>query len=259
MGKKIIITAGPTNERLDAVMQITNMSTGSLGRQVAYALLNNAKYDGQIDELWYLSPKLARKPEFAYGSETQVHLVEVTSAEDLLEKLTGLLSVHHIDAVVHSAAVGDYKGRYAVRAEDLVDEIFEKSQTEGPLTKEQLMTIFESPRAIQNNATKISSYEPHLMFMLGLTPKVISSIKKTSPSTKLIGFKLLEGVSEEELLSVAAKLRAKNDADYIVANDLSKIGNGRHEAVIINDVGVVTRCHDKTSIATTIAALIMEA
>ena len=31
MKKKIIVTAGPTNERIDSVMKITNMSTGALG------------------------------------------------------------------------------------------------------------------------------------------------------------------------------------------------------------------------------------
>lgn len=35
MKKKIIITAGPTNERIDSVMKITNMSTGSMGCNVA--------------------------------------------------------------------------------------------------------------------------------------------------------------------------------------------------------------------------------
>jgi len=30
--KNIIVTSGPTNERIDAVMKITNMSTGALGQ-----------------------------------------------------------------------------------------------------------------------------------------------------------------------------------------------------------------------------------
>ena len=39
MKKNIIITSGPTNERLDAVMKITNMSTGALGAIVAEEFL----------------------------------------------------------------------------------------------------------------------------------------------------------------------------------------------------------------------------
>ena len=44
--------------------------------------------------------------------------------------------------------------------------------------------------------------------------EVIGEIKKLSPETQLIGFKLLDGVSYEELIEVATKLREKNKADY---------------------------------------------
>ena len=37
--KNIIIDAGPTNERIDAVMKITNMSTGALGSIIADVIL----------------------------------------------------------------------------------------------------------------------------------------------------------------------------------------------------------------------------
>ena len=60
MKKNIIITSGPTNERLDAVMKITNMSTGALGSIVADEILETKIDD--IDRLYYLSPKLAYKP-----------------------------------------------------------------------------------------------------------------------------------------------------------------------------------------------------
>lgn len=152
--------------------------------------------------------------------------------------------------MVHSAAVGDYKATYSIRAEDLIDEIIRK-QTEagGVLGYDQLMGIFDSPEAVQNNSTKISSYEPHLMTMLTLTPKVIGSIKKLSPKTTLIGFKLLEGVSKDELLTVASRLREKNQADYIVANDLSKIGGGKHWAMVVGASGVEAECQTKQDIA----------
>ena len=41
MKKNIIITAGPTNEKIDAVMKITNMSTGALGNVVAETFLED--------------------------------------------------------------------------------------------------------------------------------------------------------------------------------------------------------------------------
>ena len=39
--KKILITAGPTNEYIDEVMKITNMSTGRLGIELTKNFLNN--------------------------------------------------------------------------------------------------------------------------------------------------------------------------------------------------------------------------
>ena len=45
------------------------------------------------------------------------------------------------------------------------------------------------------NDSKISSYEDNLVIILKRTPKIISMIKEISPSTHLIGFKLLDSVS----------------------------------------------------------------
>ena len=118
------------------------------------------------------------------------------------------------------------------------------------------MDIFENPSSICNNDTKISSYEPHLMTMLQLTPKVISKIKEMAPDVTLVGFKLLEGVSKEELYEVASRLRQKNHADFIVANDLAKIGGGKHWAMILNEEGIVTECNTKKEIAKALEKLL---
>ena len=48
---------------------------------------------------------------------------------------------------------------------------------------------------------------------------------------------------------MADRLRIKNHADYIVANDLAKIGGGKHWAMILNDSGIVTECNTKKEIA----------
>ena len=241
MGKTIIVTSGPTNEQIDAVMKITNMSTGALGSLVAERLLSV----DDTDKVYYISPKLALKPRV---ESSKLELITIESTQDLLDELTRLLTTEKIDAVVHSAAVGDYKAKYSIRAEDLIEEILSKQETHGKLDRDTLLSIFENPEAVQNDDTKISSYEPHLMTMLTLTPKVIGSIKKLSPSTELIGFKLLEGVSKEELYNVASKLREKNNADYIIANDLAKIGHGKHWAMVVGQNGIEEECQTKQEI-----------
>lgn len=247
MGKRIIITSGPTEEKIDAVMKITNMSTGALGCIMAETLLEDR--GEEIEKIYYISTKMSYKPRV---QTEKVELVTVESTEDLIRALEKIFAIDKIDIIIHSAAVGDYVGKYAIRAEDLVDEIWQTiqhAQDKAEITKETLMGIFENPAVVCNNSTKISSYEPHLMTMLTLTPKVIGLIKKMAPEVKLVGFKLLEGVSKEELYQVASALREKNQADYIVANDLSKIGNGKHWAMIIDKNGIVTECETKKEIA----------
>ncbi|MBO5179655.1 MAG: hypothetical protein J6B87_04850 [Clostridia bacterium] len=247
MKKNVIITAGPTNERIDSVMKITNMSTGALGSIIAETLLE--KKSDEVGTVYYISTKMTRKPRI---ESDKIVYVTVESTQDLIDALRNIFSTHEIHIMIHSAAVGDYLGKYVIRAEDLIDEIFETIQTatsKEDITKERLLQIFENPRAICNNDTKISSYEPHLMTMLGLTPKVIGQIKKMAPNVTLVGFKLLDGVTKNELNEVASKLRVKNDANYIVANDLSKIGNGKHWAMILDSNGVVVECNTKKETA----------
>lgn len=253
--KNIIIDAGPTNERIDAVMKITNMSTGALGSIIADTIMQS--YDEDIENLFYISPKLAYKPKFV---SDKIKLITIDQTDDLIKALEKLFKEYHIDAIVHSSAVGDYKGKYVIRAEDIVEEIVESdfSNLSKEEQKESLMKIFENPKTILRDESKISSYEKNLIVKLDLTPKVISRIKKLSPTTKLIGFKLLEGVSEEELYNVAHNLLLKNNADYIVANLLNKIGNGKHFAMIINKDGILTKVNTKQEIADVITDLIFK-
>lgn len=253
--KNIIIDAGPTNERIDAVMKITNMSTGALGSIIADVVLQ--QFGDEIENLFYISTKLSYKPRI---KSDKVHLLQVESTDDLIHTLESLFSQYKIDAIVHSAAVGDYKGRYVIRAEDIVEEIVNSDFASLSIDekREKLLNIFKLPKAICNDDTKISSYEENLMVMLDLTPKVISRIKKLSPDTMLIGFKLLEGVSEDELYDVASKLLKKNNADYIIANLLDRIGGGKHFAMVLDKEGILTKCSTKIEIADTIAKLIFK-
>ncbi len=252
--KNIIITAGPTNEKIDSVMKITNMSTGSLGSTIADTLITDR--ENEIENIYFISTKMTFKPK---NNSEKIRYVTIESTEDLINALEKIFSEKKIDIIIHSCAVGDYGGKYVIRAEELVDEIWDMiqdSKAKEEITKGKLMNIFENPKSICNNETKISSYEPHLMTMLKLTPKVIGKIKEMAPEVKLVGFKLLDGVSKEHLFEVASKLREKNDADYIVANDLSKIGNGKHWAMIINKEGIITECETKLEIAKSLEELL---
>lgn len=252
MGKKVIITAGPTNERIDSVMKITNMSTGALGCVLADTLLENK--GEEIEKIYYISTKMSYKP---HTNSTKIEYVTIESTQDLITALENIFSKENIDIMIHSAAVGDYSGKYSIKAEDLVDEIFNMIQNtpKSEITKEKILDIFDNPKVTSDSSGKMSSYETHLMTMYKLTPKVIGMVKKLAPKTKLIGFKLLDGVSKEHLLQVATNLREKNNADYIVANDLSKIGGGKHWAMIVGKDGIECECQTKREIALEIIRL----
>ena len=251
--KNIIVTSGPTNERIDAVMKITNMSTGALGVKIADELLK----EDDLGKLYYLSPKLAYKPK---TKSEKLELVQIESALDLLNALKDIITNNDIYGVVHSAAVG-YHGEYAITGEILASliarNIYNKELSIEEL-ENTILEVIKNPDVITDNTHKISSYQDNLMVKLGLTPKVIKSIKEFNPNIKLIGFKLLDAVSKEELLRVASNLREKNNADYIVANDLSRVGNGKHYATIINEEGIYRECETKDEIAKSLRKILFK-
>ena len=160
MKKKIIITAGPTNERIDSVMKITNMSTGSMGCNVAETFLEDK--ENEIEKIFFISTQMTYKPKI---ESSKIEYVTVESTQDLIQALEKIFKENKIDIMIHSAAVGDYTGKYSIRAEDLVDEILEviKNNDKEEITKEKLMNIFEKPKAVADNSGKMSSNEPHLM------------------------------------------------------------------------------------------------
>ena len=141
MKKNIIITSGPTNERIDSVMKITNMSTGALGSVMTETLLEER--EDEIEKIFYISTKMAHKPRV---TSSKIECVTVETTQDLIDALQDIFSKHKIDIMIHSAAVGDYAGKYSIRAEELVDEIWDMVQNvpAKDITKEMLIKIFEN-------------------------------------------------------------------------------------------------------------------
>ena len=78
--------------------------------------------------------------------------------------------------------------------------------------------------------------------------KIIGKVKEWNPNIRLIGFKLLVGVSKEELLAAARASLEKNQAELIVANDLTEISSGQHHAYLLG-ADTVTEAFSKAEIA----------
>lgn len=94
-GKKVVVSAGPTRERIDPVRYITNFSSGKMG----YAMAEAAR-DLGADVVLVSGPTTIAKP-------TNMKIVNVESAQDMYEAI--LAEYDTADIVVKTAAVADYR------------------------------------------------------------------------------------------------------------------------------------------------------
>jgi len=231
--KRILITAGPTNEYIDEVMKITNMSTGRLGVELTKNYLNNG------DEVTLIATRSVFRSglfeRYQLDKNSNLKSVPIETTEDMYNALYNE-SKNKYDLIIHSSAVGDYKPEFSFRMEDLAKEIYEVIQNKE-ITEQQLLEILTNPKCKVNDDTKISSYEPNLTVKLTLTTKLISNLRNWFPDATLVGFKLLENVEKEFLMEVAKKLCIKNNMDYIIANDLHDLRNGEHLSFLVNKEG----------------------
>ena len=93
-GKKVLVTAGPTQESLDPVRYLTNHSTGKMG----YAIARMAMLRGA--EVTLISgPTALEKPPF-------VEVVDICSAQDMFEAVAA--RCEQSDFIFKAAAVADY-------------------------------------------------------------------------------------------------------------------------------------------------------
>ena len=230
--KRILITAGPTNEYIDEVMKITNMSTGRLGVELCKNFLNNDCLVTLICTRSVARGGLYEKYKLANNKNLKTIQIETT--DDMYNALKNE-SKEKYDLVIHASEVGDYKADFSFRMEDMAREILEV--IEKNKSYEAILETLTNPKCKVDDDTKISSYEPNLTVKLGLTVKLISHLKEWFPSRVLIGFKLLENVTKEHIIEVAKKLCIKNDMDYIIANDLKDLRKGNHVSYLVNSNG----------------------
>lgn len=231
--KNIIITGGPTNEFIDEVMKITNMSTGSLSISLTELFL---KKGYRVTLIINRSVSIKDLRSYEELGQLIVHPVETT--EEMLNSLKGLSGKDICyDMILHAAAVGDYKADFSFLMDTLAHELFEGFKKDMFKDEDQLLKYLEAGSYRIDNQSKISSYQDSLAVKLGLTPKIIGNLKDWYPESLLVGCKLLEKVTKEELYQVAQKLATKNKMDYILANDLNDLRMGKASRYLVNSEG----------------------
>ncbi|WP_117282817.1 phosphopantothenate--cysteine ligase [Streptococcus intermedius] len=216
---KLLITSGGTSEKIDQVRSITNHSTGKLGALIADSFL------AQGDQVTLITTRNAIKP--AAHPNLTIQIIE--NVQELFEMMKPLVKTH--DVLIHSMAVSDYTPIYMTGFEQI--------------TTSQDLTEFLNKT---NKQSKISSKDNYQVLFLKQTPKIISQVKKWNPNIRLIGFKLLVDVSKEKLLTVARASLTKNQAEIIVANDLSDISDNQHRAYLVK-INSVIKADTKEEIA----------
>ena len=122
-GKKVLVTAGPTMEKLDPVRYLTNHSTGKMG----YAIARHCMQRGA--EVTLVTGRTETpKPSF-------VRIVDVVSAKDMAEAVKACYKEQ--DIIIKAAAVADY------RPAEVSDEKLKKKDAELSIALERTEDILQ--------------------------------------------------------------------------------------------------------------------
>ncbi len=217
---QIVVSGGGTIAPVDDVRVLTNVSTGRLAAAITEAFLARG------DSVWHIQTPTALVPL----RRLALFDLETPSPETELERLSALRR-RWIDSrdrlhllPLQEGTVGEY------------------ARILGDLLRSQpidvaVLAMAASDYEPEPRPGKIDSEAESMVIRCRRAPKVIRSVRETSPNVFLVGFKLLSGVTLEELISRAAEAAQTNRADLTVANDLQTLREGRHTLHLVEPDG----------------------
>lgn len=152
-------------------------------------------------------------------SHSRLKCIEVETNEDVESVLKSQLKKVQVDVLIHAMAVLDFHAACVSR---------------------------------KKTSTKKKSWSIKLV----PTPKIISQIKRWSPKTFLVGFKLEVGVTQKELLARARSLLKTARCDLVLANQLTEGTDTEHHGFLLDAHGhVVAEARGKEKLAKLIMQL----
>lgn len=234
---KYIITSGPMESQIDSVRKIKNSSSGKLGTVFAEQLLKR-KYN----DIVYIHTRGALVPD-------NVKTIEISDHNQLISALES--EIIDDSVIVHAMAISDFNIKGTNTIEGVADVIY--SNLDKIETKDDIVKLINSNVKLTD---KLSSSSDQLVVMEQAI-KVIDQIKKINSNCKLIGFKLLSNVSDEQLISVATGILNRANCDYVVANIKEQVTTESHRAIIVGD-DYQQQVLSKQEIANTIIDLMEE-
>lgn len=192
---RVLVTAGGTSEKIDAVRVFTNTSSGRTGAQIAKHLSDvfDVTFVGSASAIKALE---SLRPSFGPA----ITVLQYESFADLQLCLETELGAHSYEAVVHAAAVSDFKP---------VAIMQEGNRHPLPLA-EKLKTSSSLEVVFEQN------------------PKLIQNLKdwSTNPRVKIFGFKLLQDKTPEHVTENVENIL--KSSDYVVLNFIDEVSESQH-------------------------------
>lgn len=253
----IAITAGGTEESIDGVRKITNMSSGSLGWHCLEAVLSFMRKHNHMDfVVHYIKAPKAVSKELSVEDARCVNFVNVTNTQSVYDCIDTLMDEVKIDLFIHAMAISDFAYSYSASISALAEELYQNFVANCDITIDDIEDILTKPKYRHDADEKISSSEKIIMGF-ETTPKVIALIKKKNRETFLVGFKLVKHNHDNNLMKQAEKLRLTNDCDAVFANEASQLSEEGHAGLLLHMGEIVARPVGKKQIAEAIVNLAM--
>lgn len=210
MGKKVLVTAGPTISPIDPVRFITNRSTGKMG----YAIAEEAR-DRGAEVVLVSGPSDLKAP---FG----VTVVKVDTNEEMYNAV--LKEYENSDIVIKSAAVADYKSKNYSNEKikksegDLVLQFVRDNdilKTLGELKKHQILVGFaaESNEVLENAKGKLEKKNLDYIVANDITDKEAGFAKDSNKVT------IIKRKGEAIQLETMSKRAVANELFNVILED----------------------------------------
>ena len=211
-GKKILVTAGPTQEAIDPVRYITNHSSGKMG----YAIAKAAMLRGA--DVTLVSGRTAIEPPMF------VKIVPVVTAKDMYEAVTSVSDEQ--DIIIKAAAVADY------RPAKVSDEKVKKSDGQMSIELERTDDILKFLGEHKRDGQFLCGFSMETQNVIGnsrakLTKKNLDMVAANNVKVEGAGFQgdtnVLTLITQDE--EVSLPLMSKEDAAGKILDKILEIMN----------------------------------
>ena len=217
---RVLVTSGGTSEPIDGVRVLTNTSTGATGALIA----------GQLVRRGHAVTLLRARSAVAADAGCREELF--TTFAELDAALGRLLGAEDFDAVIHSAAVGDFS--------------IESVECDG-------LVRLPGTGKLDSDAAPV--------VRLKCNPKLLDTLRARSRtgSVKVVAFKLTHGAEAAEAREAVEALFARGAADFVVHNDLA--ARAAHGGAFPADIWragdpVALHCADRAALAENLEKLL---